>query len=368
VDTRPAGGDPAAERDLAADLDDRARLRQLFEALRLRLSAREQQAAALCYLQGLSRAEAALAMGVSEARMRKLMEGQGPGRPGVARKVGALVETIRAGGWCEEQGSLMRGLAYGILDPDGARYQLALIHSSECPACRAYVASLRGLAAALPPIPSLLPLVVAGGAGASASTLGGAAATSPSLGGALPASGAAGAAGAGGGWLLAGGPLGTKLAASCLLALGVGAGCVVLGQGRQPPPARAHMRSPAAHGARAAPSLGPGTGATRSSQPLRADAAARAAAGPAPTPTLSAAARARREFGPEGFAPVAARSSALPRTPSANVASAGPARPAAAAEFSAARPAPSATGARSAHPAGGGAPTATAAQREFAPG
>ena len=47
------------ERDLAAELDDRARLHQLFEGLRGRLSSRELQAAALCYLQGLSRAEAA---------------------------------------------------------------------------------------------------------------------------------------------------------------------------------------------------------------------------------------------------------------------------------------------------------------------
>ena len=36
------------ERDLAAELDDRARLRQLFEGLRGRLSSRERQAAALC--------------------------------------------------------------------------------------------------------------------------------------------------------------------------------------------------------------------------------------------------------------------------------------------------------------------------------
>ena len=143
------------ERDLAAELDDRARLRQLFEALRGRLSSRELQAAALCYLQGLSRSEAAAQMGLSQRRMRKLMEGTAE-RPGVAGKVGALADTIRAGGWCDEQGSLMRAFAYGILDPLGERHQLALIHSSECPACRAYVLSLRGLAAALPPVPMLL--------------------------------------------------------------------------------------------------------------------------------------------------------------------------------------------------------------------
>src|SRR5438309_362887 len=102
-------------------------LREQFRALRasviastrqrLRVSGRERQAAALCYLQGLSRAQAARTMGVSEARMRKLMEGTGRGRPGVAAKMAALAETIAHGGWCEEQGSLMRGLAYGILDP-----------------------------------------------------------------------------------------------------------------------------------------------------------------------------------------------------------------------------------------------------------
>src|SRR5262249_20911232 len=65
--------------DIAGALDDRARLHTLLEALRARLSERERQAAALCYLQGLTRAEAAARMGISESRMRKLMEGSGRG-------------------------------------------------------------------------------------------------------------------------------------------------------------------------------------------------------------------------------------------------------------------------------------------------
>jgi DNA-directed RNA polymerase specialized sigma24 family protein len=230
----------AAEADFAAELDDRLRLRQLFEGLRGRLDAREREAATLCYLQGLSRSEAAARMGVSEARMRKLMEGRGPGRPGVAGKVGALVASIRDGEWCEEQGSLMRALAYGILDPDGERYWLALMHHGQCPACRAYVVSLRCLAAALPPV--LLPWGVgaaalarageglhtggaaigasggtarsgaagAGGGAPSGGTAGGGTAGGGTAGGgALAASGAAGAAGAGGaaggGWLVGAG-------------------------------------------------------------------------------------------------------------------------------------------------------------------
>ncbi len=151
----------ATRTDLASELDDRARLREVFEALRSRLSARECEAASLCYLQGLSRAEAAERMGVSEARMRKLMEGAGAGRRGVAGKVGELLETIEAGGWCEQQSSLMRAYAFGILEPGGERHALAVVHCRDCPACRAHVASLRGLASVLP-LP-LLPRFALGG-------------------------------------------------------------------------------------------------------------------------------------------------------------------------------------------------------------
>ncbi len=161
----PAPDTRAPERDLAGELDDRARLRQLMEGLRGRLSPRERQAAALCYLQGCSRDEAAARLGVSEARMRKLMDGT-PGSPGVASKVGGLLQSIRAGSYCSEQSSLLRGFAFGILDPDGERYALAMAHQRECPACRAHVLSLRGLASVLPPLP--LPLMLGAGAGAAA--------------------------------------------------------------------------------------------------------------------------------------------------------------------------------------------------------
>ena len=146
--------EPSGGFDLAGKLDDRARIRHVLEALNGALSPRERQAAALCYLQGLSRSHAARRMGMSEVRMRKLMDGS-PGKPGVAAKVSALVGTIEEGRWCEQQGSLMRAYAFGILDPQGERHALALAHLRECSACRAFVLSLRGLAAVLPP---LLPL------------------------------------------------------------------------------------------------------------------------------------------------------------------------------------------------------------------
>ncbi|HEY4897166.1 MAG TPA: hypothetical protein VII01_13880 [Solirubrobacteraceae bacterium] len=297
------------ERDLAGDLDDRMRLRQLFEGLQGRLGAREREAAVLCYLQGLTRAQAAVRMGISDARMRKLMEG-GAGRLGVAAKVGSLVESIRDGRWCEEQGSLMRALAFGLLDPAGERHTLALAHCGQCPACRAYVISLRGVAVVLPPV--LLPWGLSAGAlaravhghaagvGAAAAPSAGAQAGSGLLGSgfAAPAAGAGGAAG--GGWLLAGGPLTAKLAVGCLLALGVGASCVELGavSGHVPRPAHLahHSSTPTSSGARAGESPRPPT----SGGP--AVLAATAPAGnstSAPAIPLTSGARASREFGPE---------------------------------------------------------------------
>ncbi len=87
----------AVEPDVDAELDARARLRQLLEGMRCRLDLREREAAALCYLHGYSRAEAARHMGISEIRMRKLMEGRGAGRAGVSQKIGALVRDDRRG-------------------------------------------------------------------------------------------------------------------------------------------------------------------------------------------------------------------------------------------------------------------------------
>jgi len=289
-----------AQRDFAAELDDRMRLRQLFEGLRGRLDGREREAAALCYLQGLSRSEAAARLGVSEARMRKLMEGRGPGRPGVAGKVGALVQTIREDGWCEEQGSLMRAFAFGILDPAGERYRLALMHSSQCSACRAYVASLRGLAAALPPV--FLPwglgagVFARAGRGLHAGGTSAGAQAGRGLASGLPASGAAGAGGAaGGGWLIGAGPLSAKLAAGCLLALGVGAGCIALDGGHRVPAPLA-PRHPASR-SRAAATARPPAGYQASE--LAGGGLASNRAGGDTSPPLTPAARASREFGPE---------------------------------------------------------------------
>jgi DNA-directed RNA polymerase specialized sigma24 family protein len=338
------GAERALEHDFAGELDDRARLRQLFEGLRGRLSARELQAAALCYLQGLSRAEAAARMGISEARMRKLMDGPGPGRPGVAGKVGELVETIRAGGWCEEQGSLMRGLAFGILDPEGERYQLALAHRRECPACRAYVLSLRGLAAVLPPVPALIRQALGGGAaagaGAGAHASAGHAGAGVGGGGVSAAGAGVGAAGAGGaaggGWFLAGGGIGAKLAVGCLF-VAFGAGCVALTGSPIVPRHAVHHRHVAhvSGNARAAVAGEALSSSIAGAQPVSATAAPARGGGASSstregaTASLPPAAKASREFGPEqalAGSPTAATapaSSAVQRASSARAASVG---------------------------------------------
>lgn len=407
--------------DLAAELDDRARLRQLFEGLRHRLDAREREAATLCYLQGLSRAEAADRMGISEARMRKLMEGRGPGRQGVAGKVGALVRTIAEGGWCEEQGSLMRALAFGILDPAGERHRLALAHSSACPACRAYVVSLRGLAVALPPVflPGSMCAAALAHLGGGSHAVAGSAAAGPGssvtggahagggagagtraglqagrIGGAVSASGAAGAGGAaGGGWLMGAGPFTAKLAVSCLLALGVGAGCVTLGVGGHAPPPR-HVRrlarSSPASGASLVPGLAyEGAAAAGTAQSSRSTATAASAPSASAGQALTPAAMASREFGPEqalASAPAetspASAAAAPPRARAAASDSASPTdRQGAAAEPALAEPASEATTegnppreGDASEPAGepSGAPSSSgdsvAAEREFSPG
>jgi RNA polymerase sigma factor (sigma-70 family) len=372
--TRASDSAVAAERDFASELDDRRRLRQVFEGLRGRLSERECQAAALCYLQGCSRVEAAARMGISEARMRKLMEGPGGGRPGVAGKVGELLETIRAGSWCEEQASTMRGLAFGVLDPAGERYALAMAHQRECPACRTYVLSLRGLAAVLPPLALPWGLGGVGGAAMGAASAGagtqagaGAGATGLSASGAAGVGGAAGGA-AGGGWLLAGGSVGAKLAVGCLLALSVGCVALTTGPLTLPHPVQEHhrgQRSAAAAEARrdtsgyaSASDLtttlsdpGHAFAQGRSLEPARSAAGERVASTPA--------AHAAREFGLEQSLAHAASTAAVRAPAIARSASVTRQAPSVSQAISSSHPVPAAG---SGPPAGGGG---SAAAREF---
>jgi DNA-directed RNA polymerase specialized sigma24 family protein len=400
LDALAGPGSEEDERDLAARLDDRVRLRQLFEGLRGRLSKRELQAATLCYLQGFSRAEAAARMGLSEKRMSKLMEGRGPKQPGVANKVGALAQTIRRGDWCEEQGSLMRGFAYGILDPAGDRYQLAVSHHSQCSACRTYVLSLRGLAAVLPVPPLPLSLTAALAAAARAGGVAGRAAGTGATGVGARAAGAgaeaagpglAGAGGAGGGWLVAGGA-GAKFAVGCAVAVSIGAGCVALSAGpvtpRRPRHTRAVSSSIPAHSIRqqvgataVAADRSPTSSGRTSSGPPKSVQPAPPAGGTARAPSSSftrssgSPLKASREFGIEqaagnvsssaerGPAEPRAAESRAPESNKANAATVAPhTRSSPGGEGAATAAAPSSTPA--AQPSG----SAAGAEREFGPG
>jgi DNA-directed RNA polymerase specialized sigma24 family protein len=267
--------------DLAAELDDRARLRHVFEGMRTSLSKRECEAASLCYLQGLSRAEAAERIGISEARMRKLMEGAGAGRPGVARKVGELLGTIEAGRWCEQQSSLMRAFAFGVLDPAGERHTLAVAHCRECPACRAHVASLRGLAAVLP-LPFFSPLALAGSGGTATS-----------------ASGAeSSVAGGGGGWGGLTGSLTVKLGVTAVVLTGGAYGLLGTRAHGSPSTRRTHLPSTVASEARLQallPRLAP---PVRHKRPIRPSSPARSRSVPT---ARSGGETSESEFLPERF-------------------------------------------------------------------
>lgn len=139
------------DHDVAARLDDAIRLRQLVEGMKERLDERESKAAALCLIHGYSRPEAAGMLGESAKRMEKVMDA-------VQRKLGGLTADIATGDWCRSRRSLIKAYALGLLEPDGARHTLATQHLGECPACRRYVNSTRGLAALLPPVALPLPI------------------------------------------------------------------------------------------------------------------------------------------------------------------------------------------------------------------
>jgi DNA-directed RNA polymerase specialized sigma24 family protein len=214
--------------NIADKIDDHTKLSQFQHGLKSRLSKREHQAATLCYIHGFSRPEAAKILGVEPKRMEKIMDA-------VSKKIGDFTREIELGSWCEAQRSLMNAFALNVLDRDGERYGLARDHLEQCPACRRYVRSMRGIAAILPPV--ALPLKTLGAASAAGgmldtlhSVLGGVARQ-----GGAPAGGAATNATASGSTITgagalstSGGVLGVKTAVT-LAVLAIGGGAVATG-------------------------------------------------------------------------------------------------------------------------------------------
>lgn len=162
-----AGDEGAVEHDLEGQLDDRLRVRALMQGMRERLDGRELRAAALCYVHGYTRPEAARELGVRPRRFEKVMDS-------VSKELSGLVGDLRAGEWCDSRRSLISAYALGVLDSDGERYRLAVAHLEDCSACRRRVLCMRGLAGIVPPAPMLLAtLPGAGGAGAAVAERGG---------------------------------------------------------------------------------------------------------------------------------------------------------------------------------------------------
>lgn len=328
------------ERELVEDLEDRAKIRMLLEGMRGALSRRELEAASLCYLQGLTRAEAAERMGIGTRRMQRLMEGGSSGSPGVAAKVGEIAQTISSGRFCEEHGSLIRAFAFGALDPEGERYEIARLHLDGCPACRAQVRALRGLSAALPPVflPGLLSRIFGRGAGAGASGEGTARRIAARTGGRVAGVGRR-AAGVGARSLLRSGgrmAVGAKLAATGLAVLGAGAGAIALASGS------------AGVGTRAAGSDTRGPGVVRIA-PAAASSSGHVAVAGHRRRRLRRQSRRRRSGG-------ASQPGAAPAAPSQGM------PPAALREFGIERRAPRGTPVAPGHPE---APASSKAQREF---
>ena len=240
------------EHDVDAELADRQRYHQWLMSVRLRLSAREQQAVSLCVLHEHSRRDASDMMGIDIKRLDKIMVAAN-------KKLGGLLEAINRGDWCQEQRSLIKAYALGLHEEGGERHELAVAHVMECQACAAYVRSLRGLAVVVP-APALLASAVGTGGG----ILGGLSGLFGGSGGATV--GGAGAAAGGGGATLLGG-IGAKTVALCVSAVCAAGGAVIVVESSPDttPPADAASASPATPRTGAAKTVTPNHSTTTSS-------------------------------------------------------------------------------------------------------
>jgi DNA-directed RNA polymerase specialized sigma24 family protein len=165
TDTEELGA-VGVEQDIDARLDAEMQLRHFTQGLRAQLDERELQAAALTYLYGLSRPEAAKLIGIAPRRMEKLMDR-------ASKRINAVIGAVRPGELCDEFDSMVRAFAVGMLDENGERYQLARDHLETCSSCRRKVLVLRGLGAITPPLPAAFgTLAAAGAASAGATKLG----------------------------------------------------------------------------------------------------------------------------------------------------------------------------------------------------
>ncbi|HWC25140.1 MAG TPA: sigma-70 family RNA polymerase sigma factor, partial [Solirubrobacteraceae bacterium] len=205
--------DGCYERDVDDEISARQKYHQWLMSVRLRLSAREQQAVSLCVLHEHSRREASELMGIDVRRLDKIMTSAN-------KKLGGALEAISRGDWCEDQRSLIKAYAFGLHDEGGARYALAVQHIVHCQACAAYVRSVRGLAGVMPP-----GVLLAGAVSAAGGVLSGRAAVFK---GGTSGTAAAGGAAAGGSSATLLGGLAAKSALVCATAVCATGGALVV--------------------------------------------------------------------------------------------------------------------------------------------
>ena len=139
-----------AEQDFAAEIDRQRIIRQFTEGAREKLTERECQVVALCWIAGYTRPEAARILDLPEGRIQRIMDAATP-------KIAEFTQTIRNGEWCKEHESMMRAYAHHLLRPGGERHRLAEHHLADCPSCRRFVRTLEGLAALIPPVALPMP-------------------------------------------------------------------------------------------------------------------------------------------------------------------------------------------------------------------
>jgi DNA-directed RNA polymerase specialized sigma24 family protein len=138
-------------------LDDRVKLQRFIARLKGRLNDQERNAVSLTLIHGYSRREAAGLLGVSAARMEKIMDGATP-------KIGAVVESMNSRGCGDDEWSrMLRDFAFGVLSEDHPDYARAAAHIEGCVTCRHYVMGLRGIAAITPPTLPFMPVGHDGG-------------------------------------------------------------------------------------------------------------------------------------------------------------------------------------------------------------
>jgi RNA polymerase sigma factor (sigma-70 family) len=116
--------------NIVHDIETKRRIRYFSEALKRLLPGKECEVAALCLFGQYRRRDAASVLGISERRLRTLMNRAYP-------TLSPAMTLIEKGEWCDEYASTIRALRRNLLNPDDRRYRDLMRHLKQCPTCSA---------------------------------------------------------------------------------------------------------------------------------------------------------------------------------------------------------------------------------------